>query len=448
MEQEKTIGFVLMLDTSYSMKEAMGQLRINANTFISEALPGDQFGINEFSDNASWVYRKDGKISTVSDKKTEIENAIAEIDKLKARDSTNIGDAIKLGNEMIKQAVTDEKAFVLFSDGWHNTGTDPNKVLGNEPPIYIAGMGDCAEKNFTNMLSKNPKNKFYYKPRAFEIVQMFNDIRTNFPDINLLNNTLKNYPKNHSRAYYRNITVTSGSTVAQFTATWSNERFKYVSENPNGDKIGVYLVDPKNKRLTTKPIKTGKGFCVFEIKDPQPGRWQIWVEYSNVPEELYETVGAFQVNSQIRLNMEAPTILAKGEPIPIKIDLFDNGEPVEGLNVNVRIIQPVISVENALEKYSKELRHIEPDSRLLDDLISEDHARLYTLRNQKINEIDILGFKNSFPPINYIKDGYYQCTHINTLEAGPYTIELDISGINPATGREFSLTKNQSILIN
>ena len=140
---EKTVGFVMMIDVSGSMYDAIDMVKIDCKAFLRQALPMDQFGVNQFHQQASWVYPsgEDPDIVTVSPFKAETQEAANRVENIVSGGNTNIGAAIQLSNPMIGKSVSDINAFVLFSDGSHNTGPAPDTILGNTPPIYVAALG-------------------------------------------------------------------------------------------------------------------------------------------------------------------------------------------------------------------------------------------------------------------------------------------------------------------
>lgn len=448
---DKTTGYILMLDTSGSMEDAIEQVKIDAKAFVRESNPKDQFAVNEFSDDARWVYPSKGnKIATVSDDLHETKEAAAAIDKLKIRNMTNMVHAIQLSNEMIKQSTADNKAFVLLSDGWHNTSLeDPGDSLNNEPPIYVAGLGPLvSESKFKSLLKKNPNSRYFHKPDAFQMMQIFNEIRALMPEATLLSNQLEHY----KGSYFQKVKsiVNDDSGKVQFTAVWSDARFKYVSENPKGYDLSVYFIDPNKKAVLKRPDISDDGYCIFNFEDARPGTWEMWVEYdlaSLNKTDACGTCSAIQFNTSVQMQIIAPNIHQSGQPLTFQVEVLDEGTPVEGLQVKANIVQPLISIKNALVKYADLLKEIEPADELIKEISSEEIARLHLLRGQKINEKDILGVKSTYQTLDFNNNGMYEFTLLDTYEAGSYTIEVTVSGKNPSNGKEILMQKGHSILI-
>lgn len=453
MPTQKTTGFVLMLDRSASMKEAIGQVKINANAFVQKAWPGDQFGVNEFSNDADWVYPtgKSPAIATVSDDLHETAAAVIAINKIVTQNMTNMGAAISIGNELIKQATTDVKAFVLLSDGYSNYGSvSPEQALGVTPPLYVAGLGPILRKEyFDKLLSKNPNSQYFHSPIGPEMEEIFNQIRGLTPNTNMMANQSDKYVG--SGYTLVKAMVNTDSENVQFSIAWADKQFKYTSGYPKGYNINVVLIEPGGHKSNIRPTIVGEGYCIFNLQKARPGEWSIVVQYSLENATLGIT-GAFQFGTSVKMNIDAPKVLSIGQPLNYKLDLLDGNNPIEGVTVDARIIQPIISVDNALVRYANALNKVATDESMLDGLYgnSEEVARLQTLRMQKIKDGygDILGVKSSTNRLAFsTTDGIYESTFSDTLEAGSYTLEFNVSGVDVRTGKNISMVKRHSLLI-
>lgn len=442
---ETTVGYVLMLDSSASMDTAIGQVKIDAKAFISLSKYNDQFGINQFSDNATWVYPSNSNIVTV-DKDLTVLNAAAEAieQKVVSTGMTNMGGAISLGNEMIKQSTAHTKSFIMLSDGYSNVGTDPVNVLGNEPPLFVAGLGRILKESyFTKLLAKNPKSKFYWSPSAIEMMEIFNDIRAIPNDVAVTANQTNAY--NGSNFQIIESDISSESEQAQFSVVWTNERCQYTSGNPSGYNINVILYDPTGKRTSYKPAITGPGYCVFNVNGVQPGTWKTLIQYS-LPEKLYGTSCGFEFNTLISLDIEAPNLHKVGNQLPFTAKLMENGKPIENAIVQAKITSPHISVENAIIKYKNQLNLVKPHEGLLMNGASEDVAKLHTLWENNMSSHDILATTNSYHILKQNNDGHFEGV-ITPNEAGAYNIEVSAKGINSLTNKPFSRVKQFSVLV-
>ncbi|HEU0301834.1 MAG TPA: vWA domain-containing protein [Longimicrobium sp.] len=449
MPTETTVGFVLMLDSSYSMYDAISQVVIDAKAFVRQALPNDQFGVNQFNDTGTWVYPTGSSptIVTVGPSLTETAQAAQAIQSsvVPAGGYTNLGAAIQLGNALIAQANTVGKGFVILSDGQWNTGPDPATVLGSTPPIYVAGLGPyLSQQMFQPLLSKNPNSKFYSQPNAYQMMQIFNDIRAVPPDVALTANALGSY--SGSDYTLTPSTIAGDSDEAQFTVVWSDARCQYTSGYPSGYQVNVVLIDPSGRTSSATPTITGDGYCIFNLDGVQPGTWNTLVQYS-VPQPVYGTMGGFQLDTQVNMEVAAPTMQAAGEPLRFTAQVTDEGQPVEGLTVRSHLTRPLLSVENALRTYADEMRTVRPDEAMLEQGASEDIARLAALRAARADQGDILATTQAFAIGEPDGDGGYAFEHADTHQAGPYSVRLHVTGVNPATGKSFSRTTSFSTLV-
>lgn len=446
---ETTVGYVLMMDSSGSMHDATSMVKIDAKAFVRESRPNDQFGINQFNNNASWVYPSSGNIATVSGSLAETAAAADAIEsQIQANPSnymTNLGQAFEFGNNMINQATTDTKAFVILSDGYWNVGPNPANILGSEPPIFVAGLGPCMKKSyFEPLLAKNPNSKFYHQPNAWEMMQIFNDIRALPVDVALTANQMDSY----SGSDYKIIesVVSEDSDEAQISVVWSDNRYKYTSGSPSGYNINVQLIDPSGKTTSYQPQIVDEGYCIFNLSSVQPGTWRTLVQYS-VPSQVYGTAGSFEFNSQVSLDVDAPVFHSSGKPLPFSVKMSDEGQGLDGLTVQAKIRKPELSVDNALSKYKRDLETVKPDENLLKQGASEEIAKLHSLRMSRIHQKDILPVLSEYQVLKPSGDGLYQGSVLNTLEAGPYVVDLMVKGTNPKTKKTFSRVKQFAVLV-
>lgn len=439
-----------MMDASGSMTDAMTQVKINTKAFVDKMITNDSFGVNCFNNNAEWVYPTGTNPSIVTITGYDIDTpekqaARNAIEGIQAEGLTNIGDAISKGYPLLQQANTDKKVFILLSDGDHNIGTHPKDVLTNQYPIYIAGLGPCLREDyFKDLINKNPESRYFHRPDVADVEQILNEIRGLAPDTNILTNQKVAYQGNYYQETSSLVNTQTGH--AQFTVVWTDKRFRYTNQDADGFNLKVYLIDPTGKRYTNPPTIAGEGYCIFNLTNARPGRWRTFVEYG-VPQVTFATNGSFEFGATTRLNIQAANIANANETLKYGVELTDNGMPVEGLQVQARILQPVISIQNALTKYVSQLEKVDLKSFTATDQPTDDITRLQRFRIENLPTGDILGFRQSNSQLTFSKEGIYEGLLTDTKEAGFYTIEVTASGRNPLTGQEIQLTKSHSILI-
>jgi hypothetical protein len=451
MPTETKVGFVMMLDSSGTMHDATPMVKIDAKAFVRQAMAGDQFGINQFNNNATWIYPGGAtpQIATVGEDLLATKDAAQAIENLVQANPmscmTDLGDAVALGNAMIGQATTDVKAFVILSDGMWNKGPNPSTILGNNPPIFVAGLGPYLQKEmFDPLLAKNPKSKFYWQPNAYQMMLVFDEIRSLPTDVGLMSNALSSY----QGADYVIIpsVVSADSEVAQFAVVWSDSRFHYTSDTPNGYNVNVALIDPSGKTLATQPSIAEPGYCIFNLPSVQPGTWRTLVQYS-VPQPAWGTHAGFQFNTVANLEVVAPNVCKVGNPLRFTARLLDEGKPVEGLTIHAHVTRPSISLGGAISKYKRELEKIQPNPKLLEKGATEAIAKLAALRVAHLAKGDILAPVLQHAVMRPKANGVYEGCITETKEAGPYGIEITVTGTNPATKRSFSRNKRFAVLV-
>lgn len=418
---KKSVGVILMLDESGSMCDAMSQVRIDANAFLGQSITGDQFAVNAFSDNARWIYPKSGAdpIIKVEDDRREVINSSAAINEfVPFYGGTNITKAIRLSNSMIEKATTDIKAFVLLSDGAHNYGSpEPHTVLGNEPPLFIAGLGEyCKESYFVEMYNKNNKSKFYYKPHSFEMMLMFNQIRADTVNAALVVNELHTVT---AGSYYTLDDFSVGSDAHTLVSvTWPDNSYIYTPGMAHDNQIFTALIDPDGKRILTQPIVAGGGYCIFELKNAKPGSWRVLTEYST-SRDFKTTVGVVDRNPSVRTSLKAPPVSKVGEPITVDVTL--EGETADNVLIGMKITKHETISDNRATNHQ---------------LQSEEKPAGFTVKSYTTKRL-----------LGDVQDGQKTVTIDNTSTPGIYDVEIEVEGRTPHTGLSFTQKKTVTIVV-
>ncbi|MFL6675322.1 MAG: vWA domain-containing protein [Massilia sp.] len=435
-----------MLDISDSMRSAMGMVKIDAKAFIRSARPNDQIAVVAFTDSSSVIYSSNGQMVTVSQSLNETAAAAQAIEALTTGNMTNIGQAIQQANGLIASGSASVKAFVLLSDGISNRGPDPTSQLGTTPPLYVAGLGaHVAQSYFQAMIDKNSASRYYNQPNAYQMAQVFNTIRAaSTSDIGLTSNNTLSYT---GADYVLQPNVIAGdSDEVQINAVWSDPNYYYTSGDPSGYAINVVLIDPNGATSPARPVVTDAGYVIFNLNNPQPGRWQTLIQYS-VPTQIWGTSAGFEFDTQVNLQVDAPKFLKAGDTLRATAIVLDEGKPVEGLTVRAHINRPSISVANALIKHATALRGVRPDPALLEGGADESTAILEAYRRQQAGNGDILATIPSSMMLAAQEDGSHALMFGQTAEAGSYNVTLTVTGTSSATGKPFSRTRMFSTIV-
>lgn len=437
----------MMLDTSGSMFYDFAMVKIDSKAFVRCARPNDQFGVNHFNNNAAWVYPTGPNpgIITVDSQLAETQKATDAIEQLSCSSNlTNIGAAIRLGNQMIATANTDLKAFVLFSDGCHNTGESPLNVLAGEPPIYIAGLGYLDVSYFRKLVAKNPNSKFYNQPNAYDVMIMFNEILADSSDSLLMLNKLDNV-ETGAQFLLEKFYVSSFSNSAQVSMVWTDPAYAYTPNPPRsvGD-IQVTLIDPNNKSTDLRPKIAEGGYCIYDLDNVAAGEWKALVQYV-ADKPLAMTLGAIDHHATTRTVIRADTFATRGDAVKFSVAAHDSENEVEILSVKSTVSKPTVSVKTALERHSAELSKLE-----VEDSSDGDIAKLNILRNKKLHkgEPDILPSVKSFAYLKGSDDGHFEGAIKATDVAGAYTANFEIEGIYPKTGEKFKSFASHTVAVN
>lgn len=449
MNKEKSLAFVLMLDTSGSMWNDMEMVKIDAKAFVRQARKGDQFAINKFCTNASWVYPtgSNPKLVTVSGDLHETKQAANYIESLSAGGVTAMGDAISLGNKIMKNSVvsTDLKAYIILSDGVHNQGANPQDVLEGEPPVYIAALGNVCNSYFDKLIAKNPKSKFYNKPNAYQMMLMFNQIIADSNDSELILNEQDTYQKGADYVL-KTFDVSDDDNAAQVNVVWSDKKYEYTSGLPKGNSINIVLIDPDNKNTDIKPDIAEDGYCIYNLKNVKPGRWKVLIQYS-VPEVITGTVGGVDFYTDIKTNLMLPA--GTGGGTGIRLSALNAGNPMENVKVTAQIARSVMSYDDIMNQYEKEMDALRKDD--FDDNENGDEIDVMEKLREEIlrtEHKDIFAKQVSTHELALSKDGEYVLESSDEeSKSGIYNVDVKIEGVNPKNGLPLTRLKSGAFFI-
>jgi len=443
MNSKDTLAVIMMLDNSGSMGNALPMVKVDAKAFIRCLRPNDQFGINKFNTHAEWLYPTgtNPNILTVSADLKETKASVDKIEDLSITGYTNIGEALTLGNQMINQANTKLKAFVLLSDGAHNEGADPVTILKNEPPIYIAGLHILTTSYFDKLIAKNSNSRFYNAPNAKDMALMFFQILADSSNASLALKSQKNYSIG-SDSFIENFDV-SEDTETQLNIVWSDKKYRYTSGMLSTNNFNVILYNPDSKKTDIKPDIAEEGYCIFNMKNLQLGRWKVLIQYS-VKENAVGTSAGMLFSTSISTTLDIPIIMNSGEKIAIATNVLFDNNPIEGLTVNARLSKPEFCIDTVMNKFETELKTVRVENEK-----DTDHSRLKIFRQEKLDKdgIDILPMKHTMDYLSINKDGAYTLDINDTAEKGVYNVEVKIEGIHPKTKVPFTVIKSASTMV-
>lgn len=350
----KTLGYILMLDDSASMRSATYMIKTDAKAFIFSSRTEDEFGINRFEEIADWVYPSgsDPSPAVVTEERGELGAARFAINSLKTNGNwTDIGAAISLANSMIKKMTTDIKAYVLVSDGAHNHGTPPADILKNEPPVYIAGLGPYMHRSyFESMLRKNPKSKFYNSPDAHDMMLILDQI--------LADSSQSLLTLNHRESYQgvdydiQEFSISGQGNRSLVNVVWSDDSCHYTTDYPDRGKVNLILIDPDDHSTSIRPKIVEGGFCIFDLRNVRPGRWKLLSQYV-FDSPVWTTVGAIQTSAPVSVNVAGGQTVKAGEEPRFTVQVT-GAENICNLKVDAVYSCPAIDFQNALAAGEKD----------------------------------------------------------------------------------------------
>jgi len=446
----KTLGYALMLDASPSVGNDISMIIIDGKAFIRESRDGDQFAVNRFSDYAEWVYPtgSNPNIATVHGR-TEIDAAEPRIDKIYPFGSwTNITDAIKLANTMIDKSSANIKALILITDGEHNKGKPfPEDVLRSNIPLYVGGWGYRLNENYLKQLAeKTNGGKFYYKPDAYDMQGIFNQILADSKKSTLALNGKNTYVKSSGDFFTQSFNLSDKDSRANLSVVWSDKRYSYTPNSPKNFEINLVLRDPDGQKKSVEPFINNNGSCIFHLDNVKPGKWQLLTQYA-VGEGIRGTTGVIDFNSTISSKIVTSNMVSQGEQIDLKLSVFSENNPIENASVQAQVSVPLLSIDDALNRYEKDFKNIEVDKSSENE--SVELAKLKAFRKAKLqsNGIDIMERKETMANLPMSNDGLYACQIAQTQTKGIYSMEIAINGINPKTGIPFTRLEHHSVFV-
>ncbi|CAO3425146.1 hypothetical protein [Azospirillum doebereinerae] len=281
------------------------------------------------------------------------------------------------------------------------------------------------------------------------MMKVYNQIRSNSVSASLLANELDDIQTNDYRLVPAVVSQTPGG--AQMSAVWSNTDVTYTRGSPSGNQLSVTLVDPNGWTSPLDPTVIGDGFVIYNVDNPAPGEWQVQLEFAGRGQTINCTSGAAQFRSSLRMgaalniDIDAPTEILAGQPLPLTVQATEGGVGLTNLRAHAIITRPVISLAQALVTYADRLGSVQPRAEDIARGKPEPMARLAALRAKLLPEGDILGHVSSVVHFQG-SDGNLAAALPNTTVAGPYSVQVVVTGEAPIAG-PFQRTKLLSVLV-
>jgi hypothetical protein len=441
------VNVVPVIDTSASM-EQYGYVEItkrDTEAFVSYCLPKDGLGVVNFDTAGHITY----PFSIVDKNLTQVKDATEVIKKLSFNgNATAIGLGLQAADSMLKSRAN-PRGIVLLTDGYNNDGPDPLTCLPSGYPVYTCAMGLKADDALLTKIADKTRGKFYRAPFPSTMMKIFNEIRGTGKEIRIVVNSLD---KIEVRSYALiPAEISGGNSALQVGVVWDDSSLSYTnSSSPSASQISVTLVEPDAQISGIEPRLEGGGYVVFDLPSPKPGQWYVQVVSGSAsPTQVTCGVFEFPANQEgaAELIVSAPASIQAGGPLSVQAHVVENGEPVHNLQVRVEVVQPTLSVSNALKVYKGELEKVELTEEDSTRGVPEDLLRLARLSKKLLPERDILAHRSYTLILREGLESKYGASLEDTHQSGSYNIQVVATGRSPETGTRFQRTRLVTVLV-
>jgi von Willebrand factor type A domain len=441
-----SVSVVSLLDCSSSMASAMPMVIIDGKAFIRSARPGDQIAVVQFQSSASMVYPATQTFATVDGNLSVTAAAAAAIGRVTSAGMTNMNQAVTIANNVLNTASLPTRAYMLLSDGDWNQGGDPGPVTPTTLPIFVCGLGPYMQRSYVaSMLARNPNSQYIASPNAYQMMQVFNSIRGLAAQANVARNVINTY----SGTDYQltPVQVSSSTDEGQFTVVWSNPNLSYTSGVPDANHVNIVLIDPQGQTTPLQPVVTDPGYAIFNVQSPAPGQWQVLSQYAS-QSGTYATTAGFEFDTQLELALDVPRTADPGSALTIRAHVTEQGRPLEGAQVGIRLRAPAHDVPKLLDQRAAvieaRVRRVGGESG------ADEQGRLKALREIVAAEhppIDLLAEHATYHALRPAEDGSYVAEVGPLPHAGDYTIEATATAFASEAKTRFERATTATVMV-
>jgi hypothetical protein len=445
------VSACLIIDTSASMSPWVANTVIDSKAFVSYALPGDAIAVLNYDTNARNCYAPNGAMAIVDGTMSQVAAATAAIGTLTFNgSSTAIGEGMLAGNNMLRPSGVSPKASVLLTDGQQNAGIQPSSV----PPdfrIYPCGMGTAVSTTQLQGIASRTNGLYYPVAYPIDMMRIYNQIRSDQPRIQGVVNYMGTMSTS-TQSLFIPAAVSSTSELQQVGVVWDNPSYVYSSNSsPSGNQLYIVLYQPDGTLAAAVP-RTGSGYAIFNLVNPQVGTWNVYVQYAGSTNALHVTTGVFEFTpasaSEIRLAVDTPITLKAGSPLKVAARLLhEDDAPVAIQTVTAELARPVLSVKNALVKYREEISAMCPEAAEAGDGEDTPLRRLDLLHRLHLPVHNILPRQTMMAPMVAADDGSHQLVVPNTQQGGAYTVVVRATGYSEKSKTMVQRTRLVPVLV-
>jgi len=336
------VDVVLVIDRSGSMSgEPISNARNSAKQFIELMEYGDKAGVVSFATDARYDYQ----LTTLTKEEKVKEDILKKIDSIYVSGTTAIGEGLEYAlNDLLKSGdPNDNWAIVLLSDGCHNSGKHPDKVIpsikDNNTPVYTIGLGSVDEALMKH-ISEQTGGEYYPTPTEKELHKIYDKIAAKVRGLGTASKLTAKMATGDVLSVP--VKIDSSMKKAIFSTSWPGSNVDLVLHRPDGSMINPSIAasDPAIE------YSSGPTYEIYKVTDPEPGTWNMNLTATDMPdggEDVYVTVHA-----ESTLSMSLSTDkdqYTQGEIVKIVANLSDAGTQITGADVNVNITLPYSNIE-------------------------------------------------------------------------------------------------------
>ncbi len=340
--KSKNVNVILVIDRSGSMSGSpISNAKNSAKQFIALMEYGDKAGVVSFDTYARYDYR----LTTLTEEEKVKEDIQKEIDSIYVSGATAIGRGLRYAlDDLLNYGdPNDSWAIVLLSDGYHNSGEHPDKVIpsikDNNIPVYTIGLG-FVDEALMKRISEQTGGEYYPTPTEKDLHQIYEKIAAKVRGLG----TAGEFTAKMGTGDVLSVPVKIDSSMkkAIFSTSWPGSNVDLILHRPDGSMIdpSVAASDPAIE------YSSGSTYKIYKVTDPEPGTWNMNLTATDMPdggEDVYVTVRA-----ESTLSMSLSTDKGQynqGEIVKIVANLSDAGTQITGADVNVNITLPYSNIE-------------------------------------------------------------------------------------------------------
>ena len=376
----KNPRFVLVLDKSGSMGafNAIAGVRFGADYWVRNiANTDDRLSIIAYNHGQEMIL----PLTTIVDG-IDLTNALNSIENLTPGGLTNIGGAMSEGVSQITspgdRAAT--QVMILFSDGLHNTGTEPERVIDslieNGIRVYTIGFGDNADQVRLQQIAEGTGGRFEQidadpdtQDAQLEIQNYLIEISGEVQDCSGIvtmtpgllpepsDNELEEVEMTIKRKYHESAEIEfftkkplafrCRSTVYDHKAyiELGASKATFVVSYQEGSSVKFYLIRPNGAIANPNDPDvifvnpSDIPYAFYKIKNPTHGHWIMRVVRNQARGDIRFKVFAFSKNKDITVGIKGIGGLYKiGEKIKLKSQVYNKIPLTKIQNPVVRIV--------------------------------------------------------------------------------------------------------------